>query len=228
MADGGRVHFKRSNWGFGYWDAVYTQTDNQGGEFSRSTIRWDWPGWKLVEPSGKTYYFPDGDVQRPEQAALLGIRDREGNALGLERNPAGNLIHAASSAGGRLNFQYDAQNRITRVQDGGGDRFEYGYDSGGRLASVRDAGGRVTRYQYDANSRMTAVEQDGNQILRNEYDESSRVVRQILSDGRTYTFNYSLDGKGEAVAVDVRDSRGLTLQVHLNQQQYTVQPVKNR
>jgi YD repeat-containing protein len=228
MADGGRVHFKRSNWGFGYWDAVYTQSDNEGGEFSRSTIHWDWPGWKLVEPSGKTYYFPDGDVQRPEQAALVGIRDRQGNALGLERNEAGNLIHAASSTGGRLNFQYDSRNRITHVQDAGGDRFDYGYDSGGRLASVRDADGRVTQYIYDANNRMTAVTQNGNQILQNEYDEGSRVVRQTLADGRTYTFKYLFDRRGEAVAVDIHDSGGLTLQVQLNQHQYTVQPVRNR
>ena len=227
LADGGRVHYKRSNWGFGYWDAVYTLGDDEGGEFSRSTIRWDWPGWKLVDSSGKTYYFPDGNVQRPEQAALVGIRDRQGNALGLERNPAGNLIHAASSTGGRLNFQYDSQNRITRVQDAGGDKFDYSYDSAGRLASVRDADGRVTQYLYDANNRMTAVLQNGSSILQNEYDEGSRVIRQTLSGGRTYTFKYTLDREGEPVAVEVRDSGGLTLQVQLSQRQYTMQPVAN-
>jgi YD repeat-containing protein len=228
LADGGRVHFKRSNWGFGYWDAVYTQSDNEGGEFSGSTIRWDWPGYKLVDSRGKTYYFPDGNVQRPEQAALVGIRDRQGNALGLERNPAGNLIHAASSTGGRLNFQYDSQNRITRVQDAGGDKFDYTYDSGGCLASVRDADGRVTQYLYDAHNRMTEVLQDGSSILQNEYDEGSRVIRQTLSGGRTYNFNYTLDRKGEPVAVEVRDSGGITLQIQLSQGQYTMQTVANR
>lgn len=228
LEDGGRVHFKRSNWGFGYWDAVYTQSDNEGGEFSASTIRWDWPGYKLVDSRGKTYYFPDGSVQRPEQATLVGIRDRQGNALGLERNPAGNLIHAASSTGGRLNFQYDSQNRITRVQDAGGNKFDYSYDSGGLLASVRDADGRVTQYLYDANNRMTGVLQDGNSILQNEYDEGSRVIRQTLPGGRTYTFNYTLDRKGEPVAVEVRDSGGLTLQIQLSQGQYTMQAFANR
>jgi YD repeat-containing protein len=227
LADGGRVHFKRSNWGFGYWDAVYTQSDGEGGEFSGSTIRWDWPGWKLVEPKGKTYYFPDGSVQRPEQAAMVGIRDRQGNALGLERNPEGNLIEAATSTGGRLNFQYDNQNRITHVQDAGGDKFDYSYDSGGRLSSVRDADGRVTQYQYDRNNRMTAAMQNGSPILQNEYDKGNRVIRQTLSDGRTYTFNYILDSKGESAAVDIRDSGGLTLKVQIRERQFTVQPVAN-
>lgn len=228
FADGGRVHYKRSNWGFGYWDAVYTNSDNQGGEFSGSTISWDWPGWKLVELSGTTYYFPDGNVQRPEQGAIVGIRDRQGNALGFERDAAGNLIHAACSTGGRLTFQYDGQNRITHVQDGGGDKFDYSYDSGGRLASVRDADGHVTQYLYDTSNRMTTVMQSGNPILRNEYDERNRVVRQVLADGRTYTFKYSLDGSGQVAAVDVYDSAGLTLKVQLNQRQYTVQPERKR
>lgn len=227
LADGGRVHFKRSNWGFGYWDAVYTQSDSEGGEFSGSTIRWNWPGWKLEEPNGKTYYFPDGEEQRPEQAVLVGILDRQRNALQLDRDAAGNLTQAASSKGSQLRFQYDSQNRTTRVQDGGGDKFEYSYDSGGRLGSVTDADGRTTQYLYDANNRMTTIMQDGIAVLRNEYDEGSRVTRQTFADGRAYTFRYSLDRKGEAAAVDVRDSAGLTLRVQLSEHQYTVQPVRN-
>ena len=113
------------------------------------------------------------------------------------------------------------------MQDAGGDKFDYSYDSGGRLASVRDADGSLTQYQYDASDRMTAVMQNGSLILQNEYDEGSRIVRQTLSDGRTYTFKYFLDRKGEAAAVDISDSGGLTLKVQLSQSQYTVQPVAN-
>jgi YD repeat-containing protein len=113
------------------------------------------------------------------------------------------------------------------VQDAGGDKFDYSYDSGGRLSSVRDADGRVTQYQYDRNNRMTAAMQNGSPILQNEYDKGNRVIRQTLSDGRTYTFNYILDSKGESAAVDIRDSGGLTLKVQIRERQFTVQPVAN-
>jgi YD repeat-containing protein len=229
MADGGRVHYKRSNWGFGYWDAAYSESDFGNGKFSNSTISWDWPGWKLVQWSGTTYYFPDGGgIERPEQAALIGIRDREGNALGLQRDQAGNLLQAASSTRGRLNFKYDDHNRVSHIRDAGGDSFDYSYDSGGRLATVRDADGRVTEYSYDAENRMITIMQNGNLILRNDYDSGGRVIRQTLPE-HTYTFKYLLDNKGEVTAIDVFDSDSLKWTVHMSfGTQYALEPRRSR
>lgn len=230
MADGGRVHYKRSNWGFGYWDAAYSESNSGSSEFSGSKISWNWPGWKLAELGGRTYYFPDaGHLQRPEQSALLAIEDRQGNRLNLPRDSAGNLIRAHSPGGSELDFQYDERNRIKQVRDRGGDRFDYSYDSGGRLVRVKDADGQVTDYSYDANNRMIAVMQNGNPILRNEYDAGDRVVRQTLSDGRAYTFKYSLDHTGQVVAADVYDSAGLTWKISMSGgAQYTLKPIRSQ
>jgi YD repeat-containing protein len=218
LADGGRAHYKRSNWGFGYWDAMYSESGSGGSEFSGSKISWNWPGWKLVEPSGKTYYFPDaGPLQRPEQTALIAIADRYGDRLNLPRDPAGNLIRARSSGGREpdreLDFKYDQQNRIIQVGERGGPHTDYSYDAGGRLVRVVDPTGQITEYSYDAKNRMITVTQAGKLVLTNEYDAADRVIRQTLPDGRSYTFKYLIDHTGRVIAADVVDSAGLTWQI---------------
>jgi len=234
MADGGRVHYKRSNWGFGYWDANYSSADAGDSEFSGSKISWNWPGWKLAEPSGRTYYFPDaGPLQRPEQTALLAIEDGYGDRLNLPRDPAGNLIRARSSGGREpdreLDFKYDQQNRITQVGERGGPHTDYSYDAAGRLVRVIDPRGQTTNYAYDAKNRMIAVMQDGKPILSNEYDAADRVVRQTLLGGRTYTFKYSVNRAGQVTAIDVVDSAGITWQISMSgSAQYTMKPTLNR
>ena len=230
MADGGRVHYKRSNWGFGYWDATYSDSDSGRSEFSGSKISWNWPGWKLAELGGRTYFFPDGGhLQRPEQSALLAIEDRQGNRLNLPRDSLGNLIRAYSPGGSELDFQYDERGRIKQVRDRGGAHIDYSYDSVGRLIQVKDAAGQMTDYSYDPKNRMIAVMQNGNLILSNEYDAADKIIRQTLADGRAYTFNYSLDHAGQVVAADVQDSAGLTWKISMSgRAQYTLKPVRSQ
>ena len=97
------------------------------------------------------------------------------------------------------------------------------------LVRVKDVDGQVTDYSYDAKNRMIAVMQDGKLILSNEYDARDRVIRQTLSDGRAYTFKYSLDHAGRVVAADVRDSAGLTWKISMSGgAQYTMEPVRGR
>jgi YD repeat-containing protein len=232
LADGGRVHYQRSNWGFGYWDATYSESNSGRSEFSGSKVSWNWPGWKLVEPGRRTYYFPDGGhLQRPEQSALLAVEDSQGNWLNLPRDSAGNLIRAL---GGRksdkeLDFQYDVQNRITHVRDRSGPHADYSYDPGGRLVRVKNADGQMTDYSYDAKNRMITVMENGNLILRNEYDAGDRVIRQTLPDGRAYTIKYSLDHAGQVVAADVQDSAGLTWKISMSGgAQYTLKPIRGQ
>jgi len=235
LADGGRVHYKRSNWGVGYWDATYSESNSGRSEFSGSKVSWNWPGWKLVEPGRRTYYFPDGGhLQRPEQSALLAVEDSQGNWLNLPRDSAGNLIRAHSPDGGsfggnELDFEYDEKNRITRAWDRNSHHVDYSYDPNGRLVRVKELDGQVTDYSYDAKNRMITVMQNGNLILTNEYDAADRVIRQTLPDGRAYTFKYWLDHAGQVVAADARDSAGLTWKISMSGgAQYTLKPIRSQ
>jgi len=226
LADGGRVHYRRSNWGFGYWDAIYSESDFYNNAFSGSRISWDWPGWKLAQTNGRIYYFPDADhIRRYEQAALVGIGDRAGNRLILPRDEAGNLIRARSPSGVELDFNYDSRDRITEIHDRGGERFQYAYDERGRLASVRDPDGQLTGYSYDGSNPVTSIRQNGSLIVKNDYDSAGRVIRQTLPSGRSYTFTYAADARGAIGGITVMDSAGLIWDIYLSgRSQYTMQP----
>ncbi len=222
LEHGGRAHFQRSNWGFGYWDARYRSRDEAKTEFSGATIDWAWPGWKLRN-GGITYWFPDGDgAIRPEQAALAGIQRYDGTRVTLDRDPAGNLLVARSPTGKDLVFKYDSGNRVVEISQKGGSRFMYSYDSAGYLAQVTDADQRITRYSYDLAGRMNRITQNGKTICALEYDIADRVKAETLVDGRTYSFRYSLSNDGAVSAIHISDSAGPPRAIQIFGTDYTL------
>jgi YD repeat-containing protein len=222
LEHGGRAHFKRSNWGFGYWDARYTNRDAPGTKYSYSTIAWGWPGWKL-QRGGWVYRFPDsGNATRPEQGALISIEDHRGKQLRLNRNRDGELLQARSPGGEELVFQYDSSHRIASVRSNEGERVEYSYDTSGHLARAIDAGQHVTEYNYDSSGRMTRVAQDGKEIVALEYDSADRVIAERLGNGRTYSLRYMGARPGAIASVDISDSTGPTRRVRISPADYTL------
>jgi YD repeat-containing protein len=222
LENGGRSHFRRSNWGFGYWDARYTNRDMSGSKFAGSRIDWAWPGWTL-KGSGMTYEFPDpGGATRPERAALIGIEAYNGARLALVRDAAGNLLRARLPDQYELAFTYDSQNRVTGIYEKSRGRFEYSYDTSGHLARVKDAGQRVTEYGYDEAGRMNRIVQDGKEVCTLRYDGGDRVKSETLGRGRTYLFEYSLDNNGQISRVDITDQTGLVRRVRLSNAEYTL------
>jgi len=222
LEHGGRSHFRRSNWGFGYWDARYTNRDATGGRFAGSTIDWGWPGWKLKR-GGMIYEFPDPNrVSRPEQGALLAIRSYNGARLALGRDAVGNLLRARSPAGYELAFKYDRDNRVIEIDQKNGGRFEYSYDPTGHVARVKDADQRVTEYGYDQAGRMNQIVQDGTEVCTLTYDAGDRVKSQTLAGGRTYLFHYSLSATGNILQVDIYDSAGPLRRVRVSPAEYTL------
>lgn len=207
LEHGGRSHFRRANWGFGYWDARYTNRDAPGSEFSGSTIQWEWPGWKLKN-KGMTYHFPDSyRAARPEQGALTSIEDYSGKRLTLDRDSVGNLLLARSPDGHDLNFKYDAEGRIIEINQRAGGQFSYSYDSG-HLSRVTDDHQRITEYSYDSSGQLNRIQQDGRLVCSIDYDSAGRVQSERLANGRTYLFDYQLSREGATEAVKISDSAG--------------------
>ena len=223
LEHGGRSHFRRSNWGFGYWDARYSNRDAVASEFTGSTIQWDWPGWKLRK-GGLTYHFPDSDrAIRPEQSALTSIESYNGTRLTLDRDPAGNLMLARSPGGHDLRFKYDPQNRIIEVDERAGGQFLYSYDSG-HLTQVTDDGHQITSYAYDSSGRMQRVQQNGSQVCAIEYDGAGRVRAERLGNGREYLFDYSTSRDGGMAMVRVSDSAGPLRTIRFFGSDYVLDP----
>lgn len=223
LADGGRVHFDRISPGTSYSDAVYEHTGSPSA-FYKAHIRWV-GGWELKLKDGRIYNFPDGENQVvPRKAALIGMRDRYGNALTLSRDVDGNLTRITSPNGRYIDLTY-VSNRITKAKDNTGREVNYTYDASGRLTQVNGANGGLTKYTYDTSHRMLTVEDArGIVYLTNEYDTSGRVFKQTMaddtpgttSDNPTYQFAYTTDTNGKITQVDVTDQRGIVQRMTFN------------
>jgi predicted Zn-dependent protease len=204
LEDGGRYHYRRSNWGVGYWDAVYA-IEPTVNDFYSSYVTWNWPGWKLVRQDGRIYFFPDGgSVQRPEQGALIGVQDALGNVLRLQRASTGNLL-SASSGSAWVHFQYDSHYRMTEARDNTGLEVLYRYGPEGCLEEVEDAEHHVTKYGHEGTRCPTSMAIDGRLIWTAQFDKADRVTELDLADTGTYQFTYSLDRSGAITQVDIRD-----------------------
>ncbi|MFL0808843.1 MAG: putative Ig domain-containing protein [Agarilytica sp.] len=105
-----------------------------------------------------------------------------------------------SSTGKSIEFQRDAEGRITRVTDPMGHSVSYGYDTGGDLVSVVDQVGDQTQFAYLADHYLhTITSPSGVVIAANEYDSSGRFVRQTDSSGDTVEFIHDLINRREII-----------------------------
>lgn len=222
VPDGGRIHYDRISTGTSFFDAVYEHVSTPT-RFFKSRIAWNGDGWDLTLKDGTVYVFPDAELASvPGEAALVGFRDRHGNALTLERD-FGNLTKITSPNGRSIEFTYDQSNRITVAKDNSGRMATYTYDAVGRLVTVTDLNSGVTDYTYDAFNRMlTLKDARGIVFLSNQYDASDRVIKQTQADGTTFQFAYTLDANGKVIQTDVTDPRGNLRRVTFNASGYTL------
>jgi len=226
LPDGGRVHFDRTSPGTGYIDAVYQHATTPT-DWYQAGIVWNGAGWTLTKKDGTVLVFPDGfTATTPQQAALKSITDRFGNVVTLTRDANANLTQIRTPNGRTLTLTYDGSARITQVQDSGARTVGYTYDESGRLWKVADPENGVTEYTYDSSHRITTIKDARGLIyLMNQYDGSDRVTRQVLADGGTYQFAYSVDGQGQKVT-EVTNPRGYITRTTFNAAGYPIAQVE--
>jgi len=193
LPDGGRIRYNRTSAGTSWTNAVYVHSDTTTMYYG-SVITWNGAGWNLTLRNGTVYIFPDGSgATIPQQAALIGIRDRYGNTVSLTRDSNHNLTQITTPNNRWIQFTYDSSQRITQALDNIGRTVSYAYDSSGRLSTVTDAKGGTTTYTYDSNSNMlTITDPRGITYLTNQYDSNNRIMKQTMADGSTFQFAYTL------------------------------------
>lgn len=185
LADGGRIHFAKSTNGTQY---VCTSSPTL---FYGATIAEQESGgvWLLKRKDGAILTFPVSDTaSTPQQEAMIGYRDRYGNALAFTRDGNSNLTKLVSPNGRYIQFTLDSSGRITQATDNIGRVVKYAYDAGGRLSSVTDANGGLTTYTYDASNNMVTLTDARliKRIVSNQYDSNNRLIMQTLAAGSTY------------------------------------------
>jgi YD repeat-containing protein len=109
-------------------------------------------------------------------------------------------------------------------------RYTYYVGSNGRLSRVTDPAGGVTTYTYGEYAQsyywnegmLSITDARGITYLQNQYDTNGRVAKQILADGGTYTFAYTLAGQ-TVTQTNVTDPRGNVTIYRMNGSQHITQ-----
>ncbi len=112
----------------------------------------------------------------------------------------GQVLENSSSAGNRLQYQRDAQNRATRTTDSIGRVSRTSYDEQGNVARSVDALGRVTEFTYDTRwnkpDSITRYDDSGAaQTWRFSYDTKGNVASTTNPLGHRITMGYSALGQ---------------------------------
>ncbi|MFO0769545.1 MAG: RHS repeat-associated core domain-containing protein [Nitrospiraceae bacterium] len=170
---------------------------------------------------------------------LVEQRDRYNNKIQIIRDVSQRVTEVREPSGRKLTFIYTQIKRgfslfdvISSITDPMGRTVSYVYyvGSNGRLSRVSDPARGWTTYSYGEYAQtyywnegmLSITDARGITYLRNEYDINGRVAKQILADGGTYTFAYTLAGT-TVTQTNVTDPRGNVTIYRMNGSQYMTQ-----
>jgi YD repeat-containing protein len=150
----------------------------------------------------------------------VGYRDPQGRQLTFERDSRRRLMRLISPNRSFLSLSYGPGDRIAAITDSRGRIVHYTYNQRGQLITVAYPSGEVLSYTYDTTQHLLtfSAQPDATTasrlLLTNEYDHGL-LVRQVLADGRTYTFSYSAAANQRILTATVHDPNGMTSEVRM-------------
>lgn len=192
--------------------SVTKLTDPNGGSWSTAYLK-SGRVQKLTDPLGKatgfTYdtrgrfdvaTFPDGatcTVGYDDASHPTSIMHSAGPNLAFTYDNLGRLESAKDTglAAGDVDFEYDAEGRLTNCRQNTHD-FTATYDDGGRLLTVGYLDGAFTvTYGYDSRDRLTSVTDSEGTALALGYDDAGRMTSLTRPSGVNGTYTYDAAGR---------------------------------
>ncbi len=148
-------------------------------------------GYELVNKQGVRYSYD-------QETGLESVIDRNGNTLQYGDDGI------TSSSGQQVQFQRDAQGRITAVIDPDGNQIDYSYDAAGNLVDVAYPNGLGSNYRYTAQNYLDAVNpEDSVQDVAtsNEfvYDVAGRLQASINANAEATAIAYDLINRRQVI-----------------------------
>jgi YD repeat-containing protein len=150
----------------------------------------------------------------------VGYRNPQGQQLVFERDRRRRLTRLTSPNKSFLSLSYGPGDRIAAITDSRGRTVHYTYNERGQLTTVTYPSGESLTYTYDTTQHLLTFCAAPNAttasrlLLTNEYDHGL-LVRQVLADGRTYTFSYSAAANQRILTATVHDPNGMTSEVRM-------------
>jgi RHS repeat-associated protein len=119
---------------------------------------------------------------------------------------------AHENAVGCMRFQYDTENRLTKVINRAGEELTRKYDSDGRLVEQVFFDGRIEKYEYSPQGFCTRITKSDGRTVDCEFDKSGSLLARITSDGLEEEFVYDKNGKlvlakNQSVTVELERNR---------------------
>lgn len=141
--------------------------------------------YKLLTKDQLQYLFNTSNL-------LIGMVDRNGNRLDINRETSGKITTVIDSAGRNYTFDYDNSGYLSSITDPLGRIVKYDVNNLGNLVLVADASGNETTYTYDSHHLLLTIKDPrNNDIVSNTYDYDRRIISyQKDALGNTTTFNY--------------------------------------
>lgn len=113
-----------------------------------------------------------------------------GQSLTYAYDGNGNVLTVTDAASRTTSYQYDAQNRLTRVSAPDNGVTSYTYDAEGRLYSVQDPRGLRTYFYYNSFGEVTQRVSPDTGVTNYSYDSGGRLTSESRANGVTVTFTW--------------------------------------
>ncbi len=164
--------------------------------------------WNNYNPEGEAAQYVDPSGQKigsqyNAQGLLTEETFSDGSSYTYTYDTHGNLLTAASSAGGTIQFKYqDSANPdlLTEVLYPNGQYLKFSYNTAGQRIQSVDQTGYTINYSYDAQGRLSELT-DGNDnlIVKYTYDAAGNLIQTDNGNGTLTVYTY--DGDGDVLSI---------------------------
>ncbi|PHM73081.1 RHS repeat-associated core domain-containing protein [Xenorhabdus kozodoii] len=128
----------------------------------------------------------------------------DGRKTTLTRNEFGLVIAAEDDEGHKRTWEYDSQQRLTRLFDEEKRSLRLGYDSQDRLQRLASGGGALWRWEYDRHHRVSLSDRPNNSLERFRHDRHGNLTEWTDARGVQWHIEYGpfdlpvarVDGEG--------------------------------